>query len=554
MILSDEALPWVVGGGALVVVAVTVGASIVYKLVSRRRYLAHRDSGVNTALLEHLEQTKKSAPKQIAYNTIMDSTQSTPASHTPSTHTPVQQSHKPSRHTSSNQKMFLQLWLNRTANEGYPLEDIVIGLETPDHIQHNSDGSLKFATLHKLVENLIKNGNCQHFFKEEFFATYTSFTTPNKLITTLISFSNGFHNDNDVKHESVCLDLIEFWCRNNLNDLNLCTDKERLFTTLFKYVNKSDLAKSKNVASILSTHIKEAQPAPLQSFMVNTPLQKKEVNIQDDLVNDSEDSELEAGPIYPEGDSDFQTRNEFNILEWSPKEIARQLTIIEGNLLKQISCYELCKSRYLEHNMDKSAPHIAESIHFFNNFSLWLVSLILTFDDVEMRAATIQFLIELVEQLVGFGNFNSTMSVLGAINNSAVTRLKATNELLPEESIEMLEAVNELTSSAKKFFNLREAVEGTPGCIPFLGIFLTDLSLIESVNKDKKVDDVELINWNRCKYTANICKQLQVCQSGLVKYQEIEFLQTHLRSVVSELSEDDLYERSLCVEPRSNKA
>jgi len=551
MIVDEEALPWVIGGGALALFAFTVGATVVYKVVARRRERHRNSSGVNSSLLEHIQASKNAAtpPKQIAYNTIMDSPtcSSTPVS------AATTLINKP--RNSTNHKMFLQLWLNKTASEGYPLEDVTVELNTPESVQYNADGTIKLVTYHKLVEILIRQESNEPLFKENFFATYTSFCLPNNLITSLISFSKMYSDANDNKHEKACFDLIEFWVNNNLKDLNLCKDKDKdlLFATLFKYVNKTESPKSKPVASTLSTYVKDSQ-APVKYFMANNLLQKKEVNlVQEETVNDTEGSEREECPIYPESDSEYQTNNAFEVLEWNPKEIARQLTIIERSLLIDIPCYELCKLRYTEKNMNSSAPCIAKCIQFFNKFSLWSVNLILSFEDAEMRAATITFFIELLEQLVTFGNFNTCMSVLGAINNSAVTRLKATQELLSEESLDTLDAINELTSSANKFSNLKEAVDSTPGCVPFLGVYLSDLFQIESGNKNKMEGDVELINWNRCRGVANVCRQIQVCQVGANKYEDIPFLQTHLVNVDGVLNDDELYERSLIVEPRTGK-
>jgi hypothetical protein len=201
--------------------------------------------------------------------------------------------------------------------------------------------------------------------------------------------------------------------------------------------------------------------------------------------------------------------------------------------------------------MRTQAPNLAHAIDHFNSLSQWICSLIVNHDEIEMRAATIMYFVDVMEKLIGMGNFNTLMSIYGAINNSAIGRLKHTMDMIAEESVEMIQMIDELTSSSKKFSNLREAFQASSNCIPYLGIYLGDLAQIEGINKNKKSDDgIELINWNRSKFWTSILRQIQQFQNSQYKYTEIPFLKNHLSNVKSDMNEDQIFDRSLEIEPR----
>lgn len=92
-------------------------------------------------------------------------------------------------------------------------------------------------------------------------------------------------------------------------------------------------------------------------------------------------------------------------------------------------------------------------------------------------------------------------------------------------------------------------------CIPYVGVYLTDLTFIEDGNPDMKGD---LINWDKRKLVHNIIAQIQKFQMVGYNLQKEaatdRFLQEQLAKAPSLFKDDrDMYAKSLLLEPRNAK-
>lgn len=118
--------------------------------------------------------------------------------------------------------------------------------------------------------------------------------------------------------------------------------------------------------------------------------------------------------------------------------------------------------------------------------------------------------------------------------------------------MQTLAYIRKLMGTNKNFTEYRDIIHKiNPPCIPFLGIYLQDLTFIEDGNTGFLKKSKTLINFSKRMKTAEVIRDIQVYQSTpylLQPIQEIQvFIKTHLTS-----SRDDvtLYELSLQLEPR----
>jgi son of sevenless-like protein len=111
-----------------------------------------------------------------------------------------------------------------------------------------------------------------------------------------------------------------------------------------------------------------------------------------------------------------------------------------------------------------------------------------------------------------------------------------------------------LIKTEKNFSNYREALHvANPPCIPFLGVYLTDLVFIEdgipSVTKQQ-----ELINFGKRKMTAEVIRDIQQYQNVPYTLNPVPELQTWiLENMQLARSVHEMYDRSLEVEPRERE-
>ena len=150
-------------------------------------------------------------------------------------------------------------------------------------------------------------------------------------------------------------------------------------------------------------------------------------------------------------------------------------------------------------------------VEHFNNVSQWVIKNILAQNDAKLRTKILNKFLKLGEKLKKLNNMNGVMEILSGLENAAVFRLKkswekANNEIY--ESLSSLLASSQNHSEYRK--TLREHV--TPPAVPYLGIFLSDLTFIEEGNKDflpSPLDNtIELINFEKGESTRTSFKTL----------------------------------------------
>lgn len=77
-------------------------------------------------------------------------------------------------------------------------------------------------------------------------------------------------------------------------------------------------------------------------------------------------------------------------------------------------------------------------------------------------------------------NFSSLSSILAALNNSSVFRMKSTMAQVSDKYVKVFEALSEEMVPFRGYQLLRAALDSvSPPAIPFLGLTLTDITFIQ---------------------------------------------------------------------------
>ena len=88
-----------------------------------------------------------------------------------------------------------------------------------------------------------------------------------------------------------------------------------------------------------------------------------------------------------------------------------------------------------------------------------------------------------------------------------------------------------------------------PPCLPYLGLYFTDLTFIEDGNPDFLDKEGSIINFVKCQHLSTVIQDIQQYQQRMYYFQEVKMIQNFF-SVLAVKTEDELYEISLEVEPR----
>ncbi|KAJ3447254.1 guanine nucleotide exchange factor [Anaeramoeba flamelloides] len=232
--------------------------------------------------------------------------------------------------------------------------------------------------------------------------------------------------------------------------------------------------------------------------------------------------------------------------------LARQMTLFEMGLFQRIEAKEFIKKRWSKKDK-KLTPNLIEMIQRFNNTSLWIVSTILSYEKVKMRSQIITKFIKCGKESIRLGNFNTAMEIVAGLNNSAIRRLRKSWALVLEEEIKDFEDFSVLLSSRKNSQNLRNAIseidKNQKPLLPYLGMFLSDLTFIEDGNPDRKTENTNLINFKKINLIGSTLVKILNFQKRSFNFKFIPEFQQFLSNLTFEKDEIIRYELSVKLEP-----
>lgn len=115
--------------------------------------------------------------------------------------------------------------------------------------------------------------------------------------------------------------------------------------------------------------------------------------------------------------------------------------------------------------------------------------------------------------------------------------------------------MRELIASTKNFSRYREALHAAqPPCIPFLGVYLTDLTFIEDGIASVVKNNTELINFTKRTKTAEVIRDIQQYQNVPYTLTEVPELRDWILDNMQAASDvHEMYNKSLQIEPRERE-
>ena len=143
------------------------------------------------------------------------------------------------------------------------------------------------------------------------------------------------------------------------------------------------------------------------------------------------------------------------------------------------------------------------------------------------------------------------MEILSGLQSSGVFRLKDTWGGLQPKWKRRYDEMAERMSREKNFQNFRTSLKMvSPPCIPYLGMYLTDLTFIEDGHKDVMEDG--LINFVKRRQVAGVIREIQQYQQTPYFLQSVPVIKEFLKKL-EPLSDDKIYELSISIIPRGGE-
>lgn len=455
--------------------------------------------------------------------------------------------------------------LSSTSNNGEEVEEVETKLleRTYAHeLMFNKEGQVVGGSLPALVERLTTHeATPDATFVSTFFLTFRLFCKPTKFAEALI---DRFDYVGDAPHMASAVRLRVYnvfkqWLESYWRDE---TDHDTLH--LIKQYAEDNLSSALPSAGKRLLDLVQRVSATHSTLV---PRFVSSVNKANTTISLPVDTPMPT-PVLTKSQTNSLAAwktggNCPGILDFDPLEIARQLTVKQMNIFCSILPEELLGSRWMKRG-GAGSPNVKAMTALSTEVSNLVAETILHYNEAKKRAAVIKQWIKIGHQCLELHNYDALMAIICSLNSSTITRLRKTWDVVSPKRREMLKALQAVVEPAQNHKALRaQLADHVPPCLPFQGMFLTDLTFVDIGNPATKQlqntdgKDMPVVNFDKHTRTAKIIGELQRFQVAY-RITEVPDMQEWIQAELDRVRESDpksnvqvtYYRKSLLLEPR----
>merc|ERR1719291_723192 len=275
-----------------------------------------------------------------------------------------------------------------------------------------------------------------------------------------------------------------------------------------------------------------------------------------------------------------------DILDISTKHFAQQITAMDNELFKRVIPHQCLGSVWSSKSRERDAATVVATIEQFNAVSYRVISTVLIDSEARpsQRARVVSAWVDVAQELRVLKNFSSLKAIVSGLQSNPIFRLKKAWQAVSREKLEMFEELARIFSEDNNAVAQRELLvrEGTAkfadtagekdhhlqkvlqkhvensraisyGTIPYLGTFLTDLTMIDTAIPDVVSDG--LINFDKRRKEFEVLAQIKLLQGAANAYHiETDAKFNQWFEAVLTLDEREAFDLSCKLEPGTGNA
>ncbi|XP_077275034.1 ral guanine nucleotide dissociation stimulator-like isoform X2 [Temnothorax americanus] len=385
---------------------------------------------------------------------------------------------------------------------------------------------LKAGTVQRLVESLANDdGELESTYINIFLATYRAFTSPCEVLELLLARYDALDGSAGCEqHRKTLVQALHVWLDAYPGDWK-SPPNHPLLTRLLEFTQQ------RLVGSELELKAKHR----LHRF-------QREDQIDSCMVYDNGRLPMRGSPD-PMADHIFP--------EVPHRHFAEQLTRMDAEVFKKLVAHQCLGAVWSRKDRSRSheAATVVATVNQFNAVSLRVISTILTDTTLKSqeRARILETWIDVAQELRVLKNFSSLKAIVSGLQSNPVYRLEKCWQCMPREKHELFRELERIFSEENNAWTQRELLikEGTAkfadtagrsdrhlqkvfqkqnthagnisyGTIPYLGTFLTDLTMIDTAIPDTIADG--LINFDKRRKEFEVLARIRLLQGAANAY------------------------------------
>uniref|UniRef100_A0A673H0N4 Ral guanine nucleotide dissociation stimulator-like 1 n=1 Tax=Sinocyclocheilus rhinocerous TaxID=307959 RepID=A0A673H0N4_9TELE len=405
--------------------------------------------------------------------------------------------------------------------------------------------SIRAGTLERLVETLLTAfGDNDLTYTSIFLSTYRAFATTQNVLELLLdrySLTSLRHLVFSGLYKHLCVIIIFF---------------SALASILRGWLDQcpEDFQEPPSYPSLhrVLGFLRKAMPGSEPMRRAQSLLEQ--LRVQASLENETEGKSYPyTNPFCIGEDEEVEIDLQEDFFSFKVDLVAEQLTYMDALLFKKVvphHCLGAIWSQRDKKDGKQSAPTIRATITQFNAVTACVLSTILRQRQIRphLRARIIQRWIDVAQECRIRKNFSSLRAIVSALQSNPIYRLKRVWSSVSKDSMQMFEELSDIFSDQNNYLTSRELLmrEGTSkfasldscakdhqkrshkrlqlqkemgamqGTIPYLGTFLTDLTMLDTALPDQV--EGGLINFEKRRREFEVIAQIKLLQSACNSY------------------------------------
>ncbi|KAM0728021.1 Ral guanine nucleotide dissociation stimulator-like 1 [Formica fusca] len=390
---------------------------------------------------------------------------------------------------------------------------------------------LKAGTVQRLVESLANDdGELESTYINVFLATYRAFTTPREVLELLLARYDALDENAGgcEQHRKTLVQALHVWLDAYPGDWK-SPPNHPLLARLLDFTHRR----------LLGSELELKARHRLHRF-------QREDQIDSCIVYDN-------GRLPMRGSPDPMSDHWGNYIfpEVPHRHFAEQLTRMDAEVFKKLVAHQCLGAVWSRKDRTRSheAATVVATVNQFNAVSLRVISTILTDTTLKSqdRARILETWIDIAQELRILKNFSSLKAIVSGLQSNPVYRLEKCWQCMPREKHELFRELERIFSEENNAWTQRELLikEGTAkfadtagrsdrhlqklfqkqnthagnisyGTIPYLGTFLTDLTMIDTAIPDAIADG--LINFDKRRKEFEVLARIRLLQGAANAY------------------------------------